>query len=499
MRTYLYHCLGAACVLAAAGCGNDETTVEDEAGAGGTPANEGGSGGTGGHAGSGGSTAGEAGAPDASGGTAGVGGGTSSGGSAGVAGETSDACSFEVEAELSPAIPTVGIVTWSLARDAVDAAYIEFGLTTTGFTLEAPVDLGATEHRTLLLGMKGERDYWFRIVAKAGAETCRSETFTLTTGPVANALPTIQREVLIENAVAPGFIVSTTGLGGRGNGSGPMAFILDAEGDVVWWTPAPSGAGSARMNWEGTEMWISAVNNGGVGGAMRRVSLDGLDVEASVAGLEAAHHDFTVLPGGRIVTLMHRDGGCSRIVQRDPDGTITDVIANVSMLYEPVRDCHPNAIHYHPEDESFTLSDRNPNLFVKFSRSGELEWQFGGMNALGPWLPGVWEVNHGHHLLENGNFLFFNNGMGAAASPVLEFELDPAAGTATQVWRYDSDKGSSTLGDVQRLPNGNTLVTYSNAGVMHEVDPDGELVQSIATGSLGYATHRPTLYGPPPR
>jgi len=500
MRTYLFILMGVAGLVGAAlGCSDDETVVEDQPGAGGTRANEGGSAGAGrGGSDAGGTTTGEAGAPDATGGSTSVG-GTSSGGAAGAAGATSGACSFEVEAELSPAIATVGIVTWSVAMDDLDEAHIEFGLTTTGFTLEAPVELGAEEHRTLLLGMKGERDYWFRIVARAGAETCRSETFTLTTGPTPNSLPTIQREVLIENAVAPGFIMSTTGLGGRDAARGPMAFILDADGEVVWWTPAPSGAGSARMNWEGTEMWISAVNNGGIGGEMRRVSMDGLEVEASVAGLEEAHHDFTVLPGGRIVTIMHRDGGCSRIVQRDPDGTITDVVANVSTLYEPVRDCHPNAIHYHPEDDSFTLSDRNPNLFVKFSRSGELEWQFGGMNALGPFMPGEWQVNHGHHLLENGNFLFFNNGLGARSSPVLEFELDPSAGTATQVWSYESDKSSSTLGDVQRLPNGNTLVTYSNAGVMHEVDPDGELVQSLATGSLGYATHRPTLYGPPPR
>lgn len=489
---------GAACSWGAAvvGCGDAEVTVAPELAAGGSYGHEGGSGGAGSAGEGSGASAGEAGAPAASGGAGGIG-GTASDGGAGAGGE--HPCGFEVDATLSSAIPTVGIVTWSVAMQNVDEAHIDFGLTSTGFSLQAPVDLEAPAHRTLLLGMKGERHYSFRIVASAGSETCTSETFALTTGPVANSLPTIRREVLNDGAVAPGFILSTTGLGGRGDGPGPTAFIFDAEGEVVWWTPAPSGAGSARMNWEGTEMWISAVNNGGGGGEMRRVSMDGLDVEPHVTGLDAAHHDFTVLPGGSIVTIMHREGGCSRIVQRNPDGTLTDVVENVSTLYEPVRDCHPNAIHYHPEDQSFTLSDRNPNLFVKFSRSGELEWQFGGTNALGPWLPGEWKVNHGHHLLPDGHFLFFNNGLGRPASAVREFELDPRAGTATEVWSYVSDKGSATLGDVQRLPNGNTLITYSNAGVMHEVDLQGSLVQSFATGSLGYATHRPTLYGPPPR
>lgn len=497
-----------ACWLAAAawGCSDGEheaksTTVTGSGGAsgagGGSLTTSSGGSALGGEAGAAGASAGEGGETSGFGGN--TSGGNTSGGSAGAAGENSGTCYFEVDAGLSAAIQTVGIVKWQVALQDLDEAHIEFGLAESGFSMLAPVDLDAPEHRTLLLGMKGERDYEFRIVATAGSETCRSETFPLTTGPVANGLPTIEREVMDQDKVAPGFILTATGLGVRGGGRGSMAFILDADGDVVWWTPAPGGTGSARMSWEGTDMWMSAVNNGGGGGEVRRVSMDGLDVESHVAGLDDAHHDFAVLPGGRIVTIMHREGGCSKIVQRDPDGTLTDVIENVSTLYEPVADCHPNAIHYYPEDDSFTLSDRNPSLFVKFKRSGELEWQFGGVDPKGLWLPGEWLVNHGHHLLENGHFVFFNNGRGVPASPVLEFALDPSAGTATQVWSYTSDKASGTLGDVQRLPNGNTFITYSNPGVMHEVDPKGNLVQTISAGTLGYSTHRPTLYGPPPR
>src|SRR5688572_6708260 len=151
MRTYLSILMGVAGLVGAAlGCSDDETAVEDQPGAGGTRANEGGSAGAGSGGSDAGGTTGEAGAPDASGGSTSVA-GTSSGGAAGAAGATSGACSFEVEAELSPAIATVGIVTWSVAMDDLDEAHIEFGLTTTGFTLEAPVELAAEEHRTLLL------------------------------------------------------------------------------------------------------------------------------------------------------------------------------------------------------------------------------------------------------------------------------------------------------------------------------------------------------------
>ena len=48
------------------------------------------------------------------------------------------------------------------------------------------------------------------------------------------------------------------------------------------------------------------------------------------------------------------------------------------------------------------------------------------------------------------------------------------------------------------MPNGNTLVTYSNAGVLHEVNAAGDLVQATTTTPVGYTTRRHTLYGPPP-
>ncbi|HEY3496637.1 MAG TPA: hypothetical protein VGK73_18185, partial [Polyangiaceae bacterium] len=65
-------------------------------------------------------------------------------------------------------------------------------------------------------------------------------------------------------------------------------------------------------------------------------------------------------------------------------------------------------------------------------------------------------------------------------------------------WSYMNEGRSVTLGDVQRLPNGNTLVTYSTDGSIHEITPAKELVQSLGDAAqLGYSTFRETLYGPP--
>jgi hypothetical protein len=58
------------------------------------------------------------------------------------------------------------------------------------------------------------------------------------------------------------------------------------------------------------------------------------------------------------------------------------------------------------------------------------------------------------------------------------------------------------MGDVQRLPNGNTIVAYSTRGVLHEVAADGTLLQTLSWplgGSFGYIEKRASLYGPPPK
>ncbi len=430
---------------------------------------------------------------------------TSQGGGGGGAGGSTQAtattggegeCVFSIDDELSPAVATVGIVSFSATNISIDKAEIEFTRASGGPTYVAPVDLDEPDYRTLLLGMKDESDYEYRIILNDGE--CTSPTRTITTGPLANSLPTITKNRPLAAAAAPGFMITSSGIGNIGD-SGSLAYILDYEGDIVWWAKAPASCSRAKMDWEGKHMVMMMLNvrYSTNAGAVRRTSMDGLVVEERLSGLNGGHHDFTVTPGGNIVAIVHQNN-CSGIVERTPAGDITTIVSDVHEIYEPMGECHPNSIHYHPDDDSFTISDRNPDLFVKISREGEVLWQLGGGNPIASLhYQGTWAVNHGHHVLPNGNFLFFNNGAARSESPVLEFELTEPE--ATLVWSYSSEYSSPTLGDVQRLPNGNTLITYSNAGVIQEVDRDQRLVQQFGTTSLGYVEHRPTLYGPPPR
>lgn len=421
----------------------------------------------------------------------------------------SGSCRFDVEYELSPRISTVGVVRWSTTFDEPTAAHLEFGLPDSEERWVAPVDVRGDEHRTLLLGMKAAHRYEFRIVVSDGDTECVSRDFPITTGELPNSIPRITREVYDGQQAQRGFIITSTGVGNLfGGPSGDPVFILDSDGDVVWyWLDTPPQTSRARMDWAGSRMWMLALNVTRGAGEVSYVSMDGGDHVENVRGLEETHHDFTVLPDGTVTAIAHI-GDCSGIIERRPDGTVETIVETVASIYKPGRavyvtvggvECHPNSIHYHPEDDSYTISDRYVHAYVKISRSGELLWQLGGHDPLGPSFHAVWAVNHGHEVLDNGNFLLFSNGNAGETARVLEYELDESSWEAERVWEYDGNLTSPTLGDVQRLPGGHTLVTYSNAGVIQEIDRDGEIVQEIKTSSLGYTNFRSSLYGPPLR
>ena len=151
-------------------------------------------------------------------------------------GADSDAERFDVAVHLAseedPAAPgTVGIVTWSIeGAGALRDARIEFGLDTT-YGMTAPVDLSAPSYRTLLLGMKPAHTYHFRIVADDETATYTSGDYAVDTGPPTDLVTLRGFNVLNDAEREPGFIIMSWWRGDEM----AVPFILDADGDVVWW------------------------------------------------------------------------------------------------------------------------------------------------------------------------------------------------------------------------------------------------------------------------
>jgi hypothetical protein len=482
-------------------------------GAGGNAA--GGNGGTAGRTGGAGGNGG--GAPTGTGGSAGTGsvdaastGGSSGGGSNGGSGGSNGgpdgavpttSCTFSnVMATISPRIGTVGIVTFATDLAGVKSAKIDFGLTNT-YGMTAPVDLTAASYRTLLLGMKAAKLYHYRITATGSGGSCTSGDYTIMTGPKPNGVPTVTAMTKGDpTKLAGGFLVT----GNFGQGSG--GYILDADAEVVWAFSIGTGnVTSARMSYDGRHMWISEDNCCDQDGKsnVHRVSMDGMTDENLSNQFAGQNHQLTILPDETVAFYGYGANGCDDIKERSPNGT-TKTIVNAQKAEGVTGGCHLNTIQYSRMDDTYIFSDLDHTNYTKITRTGQTVWVLNGPSS--QFGTNLWGGgNHGVDILGPDHILIFNNGAGNAGSLAIEWKLTlTPTKSAMKVWTYASNPPIHVMvaGDVQRLPNGNTIVGYSTRGVLHEVAADGTLLQALSWplgASFGYIEKRASLYGPPPK
>jgi hypothetical protein len=395
----------------------------------------------------------------------------------------------------SDAPGTVGIVTWSVQGVVPEKAEIHFGLGP-DYGMVAPVDLKEADYRTLLLGMKANRTYHFQVVATKGTQRYRSDDHTIETGPPSNL---VNVAAVIHDAAShvPGFVVSTyveppppwmdpTEF----MVTGSMVFIIDGDGDVVWWYQSKVGlTPRARMSYDGKAMWLVPERTDFDGAEIELVSMDTLT--STIYGDLKASHDATVVDSGDVLAFIDygSETDCPSVYELHKDGTKVEIFESTDYLPGMVLpDCHLNSIRYNKAKNLYTVSDRLTDIFA-IDRQGKLQWRlsdivpnqtFGGQQ-------------HGQQLLADSILLFANAGGNGGNSAALEYSLPDGK----EVFRYDPGIFSVWYGDVQRLPGGNTLVTFSMAGRIQEVDPQGNLVMQALGEIFGYTEWRSTLYGPP--
>jgi len=447
--------------------------------------------------GSGGSAAGGRGSGGAtspgSGGTTGAGGHTGSGGSGAGSGAQQGADGFTVMVQLASDVKstgpgTIGIVTWSVTASGITSAHIDFGLDTT-YGMTAPVDLTATGYRTLLLGMKPAKMYHFRIVASDGTKMYTSDDHTVMTGPKPTMNPLSSFSVKNPASVPKGFFITSFWQ----NGTKTMPFIFDTDGDVVWWyTPgsgeSTDGISHARMSADSQNIWL--VNESLSGNPLRRVTIDTL-TEMTYTNTKASH-DIAAVSGDTMAYLDYGESDCNSIFEINNAGTTKEVFesTNVTSMGTGMNNCHGNAVRYSKKEDYYTFSDWQKDLAV-VTRAGALVWKLsqkvsGGNASWG-------SAQHGHQLLDSSILLFANNGAGMNKSQAIEYGLD-----GTLIKKFTSNGSATNFGDVQRLSNGNTIITYSTSSLIQEVDASDTVVLEVkGPGSFGYVEFRDSLYGPP--
>lgn len=167
---------------------------------------------------------------------------------------------------------------------------------------------------------------------------------------------------------------------------------------------------------------------------------------------------------------------------------------------------HGNSIEI-DNDGNLIISAKNMQEITKIDRNtGEIIWRWGGYNneftMIGDSIG--FSYQHDARRIENGNITLLDNGNKHAQqiSRAKEYFLDEVNKTATLVWSYmhtDSLYGKA-MGNVQRLPNGNTFICWGwvNPGnpSITEVDSAGNIVYEAVLQGFGqtYRAHRYAWY-----
>jgi uncharacterized protein (UPF0248 family) len=141
-------------------------------------------------------------------------------------------------------------------------------------------------------------------------------------------------------------------------------------------------------------------------------------------------------------------------------------------------------------DGDILASFRPTSTVVRISRkTGQIVWKLGPPTVVG---------QHAPTLLGNGNVLIFDNGVHRLDDSMpysRVIEINPV--TNEIVWKYQDKPAwnffSPRMGNAQRLPNGNTLITESAFGRFFEVTNEGEIVWEYVSPFFG----KPLFGGPP--
>ena len=412
---------------------------------------------------------------------------------------------------------------WDLVHPDATGAFVEFGPAGVRERMaRARID-DSGHARAFLVGMKPTTENNWRVIEVVGGERLRGHRHALETGSLGTSVPDLTVEIHDPLRASGGYVVTST------LSQPSTAIIVDADGDVVW-AHRPSADWHQlhipRVLRSRTGDWI--VYHAGLGyqpgetevvldRMIVRIGLDGTGEET--LRVPDAHHDVFERGGGGYTVLMYdwrtiddQQIQGDRLVEIDLDGTQRQIWSVWDHFeYDPQNGStadldwsHANAVDYDRGDDAYLVSLHNLDCIVKIDReTGDQLWVLGGEHSTFQLPDGgttLFQRQHEFELLDDGGIVVFDNGLPAGGdSRVVEYALDEQGGAAVFRWEYrlDPPRYNVALGHVDRLPNGNTLITWSALGQIDEVTPEGTVVWRLKAemgSGFGYTTWRETLF-----
>ena len=414
----------------------------------------------------------------------------------------------------------------AISLDREGLVYLEYENAEAGKFRTATTDEPAIEHQVHVLRLRPSTAYSYTVVAtnEEGQET-RSDSGAFTTGQLPPALSTL-------NIDAAGTPSSELLLLDHREIDGSWLFILDGDGQIVWYyespnpvedVPYPTGAVVQKPNYN----LVYQLNNPFNICCIREITPTGKIVDNLAAGPVNGfpHRALLLMPDGKILyaawtyrviddtanegdaeTLVEglalrvwdQDTGLSKELWNAFDaigakvrggwgtGNIASYPNEVTLQEHtpPIRWSGANSLQIGPRD-NIIVSIPNFSQVISISPDYQrVEWKLGGPESTFTFEDPTdrFYRQHTAQQLPNGNILMFDNGRnrpeeeGGNYSRALELALNDYDLVARKVWEYRHvpDLYAVNRSSAYRLENGNTLLNFvTDPRVVVEVASDG--------------------------
>jgi hypothetical protein len=385
-----------------------------------------------------------------------------------------------------------------------------------------------TEHTCLVLGLRPNRTHHIGVktVDAAGDTTGADVDIEIITDPLPADFPSLEVIHCIPKKRDPGLILFSVRHSPASKHLEPIGliFIVDREGDVVWYYRVGCEIGDVRRLRNGNLMYATGdhriVEIDMLGNIVRQWYAAARQDSAIEGGIpldmEAIHHTIIELPSRNLAALgieirqypnypaSDSDPRAPKetanvvgdvLVEFRPDGTIENRWSMLDIL-DPYRMCygtlggywitrgfpdtrdwsHANGVAYDAADDSFVISLRRQDAVVKISRkSRKLIWilgPHGGWNS--PWTDHLldphgdleWAFHqHDPSITPQGTIMLFDNGNHRALPP---YKKMAAADSYSRAVEFAVDGRNRTVTQVWSFDHGgvNSLFATYQGGVL---------------------------------
>ncbi len=431
----------------------------------------------------------------------------------------------DIEIDLSEVVPTVAVVSWKTSEPST--GQVAFGPVGDLVYETATSTEPATEHQATLVGLKQASQAALVITASTDAGSVVSEEQPFETGLLPAGTPSIEHSVFEAGAAYGGFLIVPFL-----QAEVSWICLLDPDGEVVWAYVAEFGVHRAVPTLDGTGLVYQHMlpEDAEPPLGIQIVRLDWTGRELQRRATENGHHDFVLIDDDHFAVL-----GVRNVVYQagtEDEWTVAvdtietmgwedeaEILWNVLDHLDPYQIpgvqpetsedlpftdwSHGNYLRHEPERGRYLVVLRHLDAIIAVDdESGDQLWALS--NSWGDFHGADGEIllEWPHSVEPVGDDLWvFNQTYDTATEACSDarlLTLDADSGTATTTRVYTNDECSKCeyLGSTHPLTGGDILVSFSQAGLIDQVSPSGELIARTSTSfgfQVGYLTTLDTL------